>query len=674
MKKIKSYVWLLICMTVIFTGCFNAGGYIEKDYVLPVETTEQAQLNISLEDYRIQEGAMISLGDLINVKGMVLENVCFYDKDNLLMVFLNEDGTRLDVYMFSLQNSSLSWLGTVENLTKIEGVYSSYSVINIDPLVIMDEYTNSLWVIKDKMVQQKINLDLINVRSMTVGNDKVYYTHTGNDSIESVDLSSGHTDTVYSGLSEYSYSIDNVTHISEDGKYLYATGINKLSIQNTTFVIDLEQGKIVAEVEGVYDCWDSNEYIYSAIALEKGFEVHQREKDNYTYVTVGEIIPYGHFEYFISSDDSVMTEENEGGIYTFTYYDLADMKKIKSTNIDIHSYFMYKYSQECSYSYCSINEKLGYNAERNMLVYMIRTDNGFSNVFLWDIENATKDGAGLPGTDYVEEMDFQYVNEIDYDELSDLAHIIYEKYGIAIYFGSNTPAAFADFTAAREENIKVISDVLVDVQEVLDCYPEGFFDFFTENDYLKGVNVYLMGNITSTSEGYLDNPMGFANVSLGYEVIAINVNYKENIKDTLVHEISHAIYERIKYEEMNTGVKYFDEENWKSFNPEGFSYFNSYVDENGGDITASCKGEYTAELYSEGSESEEVYFIDDYSKTFITEDLALLMQYGMMAEEEAFMDSSKIVAKLNYYYGAIRSVWNSDNWPDKTDWESKISK
>lgn len=673
MKMRKIFSLLLLCVMVL-SGCANVGGYVEKEYTLPTETVAQIQQNINLEDYRIQEGAVMALGDLINIKGMVLESVCFYDDDNLVMIFLNEDGTRLDTYLFSLQNASLSWMGTIENLTKIEGVYSSYSVVSVSPLVIMDEYTNSIWVIKDKMVQQTISLDLMNVHSVVIGNSKAYYTHTGNDAIESIDLTSGQVDTIYTGLNEYGYSISKVTQVSEDGQYLYAVGVNRFSVKDTTFVIDLEQNKLVAEVEGMYDCWNSNDYMYSSSVEGQKYIVHQRDEDNYTDVTVGEIAPYGFFEYFITEGDLAITEENEGGIYTFTYYDLTEMKKIKSTNIDIHTYFMYKHSQECSYSYCSINENFGYNADRNMLVFMVRTDTGLSNVFLWDIENATKDGAALPGVDYIEEMDFQYVNEIDYDELSDLVHIIYDKYGIAIYMGANTPGTFTDFTAVKEENLDVITGALADVQEILACYPEDFFRFFTEDEYLKGINVYLVGNITTISEGYTDNPMGFANVSQGYEVIAINVNYAEDIKATLVHEISHAIFERIKYEEGASGTVYFDEEKWSTFNPEGFSYYNAYVDSNGKDITSQNNGEYTAELYKDDASLENIYFIDDYSKTFLTEDLARLMQYGMVASDEDFMSSPKLIAKLNYYYSAIRSVWDSEDWPAKTEWENNLSK
>lgn len=673
MKKCKSIAGLLVCVAMLYSGCVNAGSYVTKEYELPTETVTLTPENINLEDYRIQEGAMFSIGELINIKGMILESVCFYDKNNLVTIFLNEEGTRLDAYMFSLENGSLSWLGTIENLTHIEGIYSSYSIVSVEPLVIMDEYTNSMWVVKDKMVQQKITLDLANVHSIAIGNNKAYYTHVGNDSIESIDFSSGQVDTICTGLEEYSHSINKVTQVSSDGKYLYALGTNKLSVTDTTFAIDLEQKKIVSEVCGIFECYNSDSYMYSLTKETQKYTIHQRTYDNYTDVTVGEFVPYSYFEYFIIDDDIAITEENDGGIYTFIYYDLTEMKRVKSTNLDVHSLFMYKYSAACNFSYCSINEEFGYNSDRNMLVYMVRTDEGFSDVFLWDIENATKDGAALSGTDYTEEMDIQHINEIDYDELSDLVHAIYTQYGVAIYMGANVPTGFTDFTAAREENLAAMTNSVNAVYEVLQCYPADFFKFFTEDDYLKGINVYLVGNITPTSEGYLNNPMGFANISSGYQVITININYGDDIKETLAHEISHAIYERIEYEELNTQTDYFDETKWQSLNPTDFSYHDAYIDSNGKDITLNDNGEYTSKKYVDEASLADIYFVDDYSKTFLTEDLARLMQYGMFCEDEPFMKSAKIKAKLNYYYSVIRLVWDSEDWPAKTDWESKIS-
>ena len=86
MKKNKCIAGLFICIAMMFSGCVNSGSYVTKEYELPTETVALTQEDINLEDYRIQEGAMISLGELINIKGMVLESVCFYDKNNLVTI------------------------------------------------------------------------------------------------------------------------------------------------------------------------------------------------------------------------------------------------------------------------------------------------------------------------------------------------------------------------------------------------------------------------------------------------------------------------------------------------------------------------------------------------------------------------------------------------------------
>lgn len=671
--KTKLYLGMLLLGVALLIGCAPKGDYVDMEYTLPTETQAQVQQNINLEDYRIQEGAMIAIGDLIKVSGFTLESVCFYDNDNLMTLFLNADKTRLDAYMFSLEKSTLSWVGTIENLPQIEGIGNSYSVVSLNPLAIMDEYTNNIWVIKDKAIQQTISLDMNNVFSVAVGNNKAYYTHIGNNSIESIDFNSGQIETIYSDLKDYAVDINEITEVSDDGKYLYVTGIDKLTLKEITCVIDLDTKKMVAEVLGQYECWESDNHMYSSYLSEQKYVVHQREGDNnYTDVVVGEIMPVDHFDYFIPHEDIAITEENTNGIYTFTYYDIVNMKRLQSTNIDIHSYFMYQNSAACNYSYCAISRDFGYNENRNMLVYMVRTDEGYSNVFLWDIESAEKAGASLPGENYSEDMDFQYVNETDYDDLTDLVHIMYDDYGIGIYMGNNVPENFKDFSAGSMEDLTIIADALDSVCEVLEYYPDGFFDCFTEDGYLSGVNIYLTGDILSTTEGYMDNPLGFANIDSGYEVIAVDINYQDKVKETLVHEISHAIFERIRYEEVNTGNKYFDIDKWNELNPSEFEYYNAYVDDAGMDVTLNENGSYTSEAFASGGNLDDVYFVSDYSKTYITEDLALLMQYGMINNDEAFMASKKISSKLKFYYSAIRAVWNSAEWPETTYWEGNV--
>ena len=95
-------------------------------------------------------------------------------------------------------------------------------------------------------------------------------------------------------------------------------------------------------------------------------------------------------------------------------------------------------------------------------------------------------------------------------------------------------------------------------------------------------------------------------------------------------------------------------------------YMSVLVDEDDNDrLYANVSGFYYEDINS-------VYFVDSYAKTYITEDLARLMEYDMIdpyAGTYDYMKSDKIQAKLNYFYSCIRSVWDTSGWPSKTSWE-----
>lgn len=669
MNKKKCIALLVSVAAAILGGCGGKNNYTEKTYTMTSTQQQEIQQQINLEDYRIQNGAIISLKDLIKLSDVSLEKVCFYDADNLLLLYTNQEYTRLDAYLFSLENGGLNWLGAATDITVYEDIGVNYTAVCMDPLVIMEENTGMVWVIKDKQLLQTFNLGENATGFYAVGPDSIFYGDSVENSIKRTNFITGETSTVLSNMEAYEYSIRYMSSVSSDGKYLYATGINKLNLTDATFVINVETGEIEASVEEIFECWDSEEYIYSCQNNASGYSVHQRKKDNYSDVNVGNFIVEVFYDYFILQDDMAITEENDGSIFKFSFYNLKDMSEKAETKIDFRNYFMYEYTENCSYSYCIIDEKNAYNASRNMLVFEVVSDMGYRNVFLWDIDSGECVGNSIASDSYTEEVDLDFVSEADYGNLTGKVHDIYENCGVAIYLGSNMPDVFTDFRAVSDENTDNMETALKQLENVFNYYPSGFFEYFTTDNYISGINIYLVGDMTPISEGYIDNPAGFATSIQNYEVIAINTNDMDSVESNICHEISHAIYKRIEYEELISGNNYFDEDAWSRLNPGGFSYYNAYIDENGTDYSLSGDYSYTKEEYYEKLDLNRVYFIDIYSKTFLTEDLARLMEYGLTYTKEEYMASQHIKDKMNFYYQVIRKVWDTTNWPEETMWE-----
>jgi hypothetical protein len=63
------------------------------------------------------------------------------------------------------------------------------------------------------------------------------------------------------------------------------------------------------------------------------------------------------------------------------------------------------------------------------------------------------------------------------------------------------------------------------------------------------------------------------------------------------------------------------------------------------------------------------YFIDDYSCRYPGEDRAKIMENAILGKTGHFENSPKLVEKLRYYCNCIRDAFNTEGWPEVTEWE-----
>lgn len=672
-QKIITMLVVIMC-SLMFAACNDSSTIIDKDYILQEEASTVQKQQIDLDQYRIQDGAIISLEGLIDVSDLSMENVCFFDDNHLLLLYADKNYTRLDAYLFSLEDASIQWYGSVDELAGYGDYGANYKIVNTQPLVIMEEMSRCLWVVKDKKVSHKIDLSEYNCQSLATNDKGVFYTNNKDNTIEYTSFTSGERVVILDDMDTYSYSVRSLVYADAEGKFLYVYGVNKFTLDDATFVINTEKKEVVADTPGMYKFWEDEKYLYTSSMEDYGYVVKKRSGDKYTEVTHTYLTPSVVFDYCLFDKNRVITEENDGMTYIFSYYDMNTMVHMNSTTMNFSSYFSYEYSAECEFTFCYMDEKYAYNENRNMLVFEITTDVGYSEVFLWDIASAEVIDENLDVTSYTDDSATTHINETLYANLSDEIHAIYEKYGVGIYIGSNAPTEFLDFSAVNNDNIYDMTDAVAKVKTALSTYPENFFDYFTSDDYLSGINIYLVGSITPTSEGYISNPAGFTNTDQNFEVIVLDINYLYNIESTMYHELCHIIYKRIEYDEIMDEVDYFDMDKWDSFNPKGFEYYNAYLDENGQDYSIVGDTTNTGDAYTSRDDLKDMYFIDAYSKTFLKEDLARLMEYSMGSPEWELLESEHIVAKLNYFYSVIRKVWDTKGWPKQTVWESKVYK
>ena len=253
----------------------------------------------------------------------------------------------------------------------------------------------------------------------------------------------------------------------------------------------------------------------------------------------------------------------------------------------------------------------------------------------------------------------------DWGDLSDInARItaLEQKYGFSIYFGPEVPKRIDYYDIHQFKNKDKLSIALDSLEEILDCFPD---DFFTQLCYgdIRGMRIYLCGDISSGHSDMINEPSGFVNIINNHNVIVLNCNYSWDFSYTVGHEISHLIDQRLTFIHTYDEKSEFSEGKWNSFNPDSFSYDDSYANYNPDDPSNHISG----------------YFIDSYGMTFATEHRSEIFVSALdvfingIFDDARFTDDSPIRNKLDYYSRCIRDGFDTKDWPDTMAWESVLT-
>ena len=291
---------------------------------------------------------------------------------------------------------------------------------------------------------------------------------------------------------------------------------------------------------------------------------------------------------------------------------------------------------------------------------MFRDEQGCaSRIYLWDTVNcAAADWEGPSETAY------EAPEPVDYGELSRAAEELGDRYGVTIVLGDNIPSEFRDYTAEPATEPSVLSGSLSVLSNTLSLYPEGYFDRL-KGDYFRGIVLYLTGALTPlNAASSISNASAFTTESNGLMQVAFDL-YDDLDPSTVIHELTHAA----DYRFLGEGL--LDEDVWNAMNPEGFSYYYSYIDASGVSYETAGSTEYTAES---GCPARDVYFIDPYSKTYPMEDRAVLME-NLLSGNSPYaycFSGGHVQEKLSCYFRFLRDTLDDGTWPASTAWEEAL--
>ena len=260
--------------------------------------------------------------------------------------------------------------------------------------------------------------------------------------------------------------------------------------------------------------------------------------------------------------------------------------------------------------------------------------------------------------------------EVTTDELTKRSEEIAEKYDVTIKFGNDIRTDVGDFVFEPTDNKGRISVAMDVIEDTLSMYPKGFFTSI-ENGYVRDTMIYLVSSIKPADGAEtISEASGVTNDVDGLLMVFLDIGESDLAKHTLIHELTHVIDRRLEYDGS------MDESKWNSMNPEGFDYNYGYLNEKGEDYSESI--EYTYTSYYDGAWDEDfadTYFYDTYSETWPTEDRARLMEFLLsdLEFEDNTYHSPHIQEKLKYYFEVIRNDLGTDEWPEETSWEKRLS-
>ena len=282
------------------------------------------------------------------------------------------------------------------------------------------------------------------------------------------------------------------------------------------------------------------------------------------------------------------------------------------------------------------------------------------HIYLWDTASCRSVKWEIPSR-----SEYSAPETADYGPLSDKAAKLEDRYGIRIMIGNNVPAEFPDYSAQPCTDAAAVDGSLSVLENVLSLYPDAYFSGL-KGGYYRDIVFYLTGalhplDVTSN----ISNAGAFATESNGTMQLVFDL-YDDLSPDTVIHELTHAADYRF------AGEGLLNEGEWNSMNPAGFSYYYSYINENGESYETAGSPDNTA---VSGCPADSVWFIDSYSKTYPMEDRARLMETLLSGRRpySGCFSGRHVQEKLSWYFRFLRETLDDGSWPAQTAWEKALA-
>lgn len=279
------------------------------------------------------------------------------------------------------------------------------------------------------------------------------------------------------------------------------------------------------------------------------------------------------------------------------------------------------------------------------------------NTYIYDVVSAFKG-------DETETVEILCCTDAELEQkISEIAERIYNDIGVEVLYGSEgNDFDIYDYVGVAALDQFEIYQTVKTVEDILSIYPEGMLkEAYSETH--KGIKLYLCANLYGTQAGTLDTAGGVTTVQAGYIVVVLDIH--DSLWYNIPHEFSHVFDYRINE------LSFSGENNWMSIWDAATPFDDAYVysyDE--------YENNYKYTIGYELEETEDVWFVDGYGRTFPTEDRARLFEYMFITEEDPgfsnIYEYENLVTKAKLYSYILRQCFPSCNTEEPNPWEKNL--
>lgn len=318
-------------------------------------------------------------------------------------------------------------------------------------------------------------------------------------------------------------------------------------------------------------------------------------------------------------------------------------------------------------SCCSLNDRDAYlngaplwsEVLSGWLMIVTDSTTGDSSLLFWSPEDSVRE-PDLTLQDYSDFLPVPGSGQAVAASLYERAAELSARSGLVINIADQCATVYDEYATDQVLDYWLIDDALDELEAAINSFPEGIFYQLTYED-IRTLEVNLTGSLYPLSlpedgNGY-SSFAAFVQTGYGKNILVLDITLW-GLYGSLCHEFGHMIDRKVVADSWLRDDALFSEYDWSLLNPDDFCYAYSYY---------YIGDEICRERYYD-------YFIDDYSRTWPTEDRARIIEYAMNGNDFYYEGADGLLMKLAYYSACIRDALDTTNWPDIVSWEQPLYK